>query len=148
MVNICFKQYMIWRWQQCVHIHNLIMCYYIGAQFPRIDLPSPESDQHNSNVMQTTCFHVYQHISRCIVHGRRPFNENKQCQQCVASIDSIINAKLYTIKELVVMETSIQDSRQKFYMHVIQKLLLHLLYVHIIGACQCENTHRKVFTRR
>ena len=44
---------------------------------PRIDLPSPESDHHNSNVSPRISFRVYQHIARCNVYGRRPFNENK-----------------------------------------------------------------------
>ena len=88
-------------------------------QFPRIDLPSSESDQHSSNIIPTTHVHVYQHISSYTVHGIRPFNENKQCQLCVASIDLITNAKLYTKKELVVMETSILDFHKKVYIPAI-----------------------------
>ena len=56
-------------------------------QCPRVDLPSPESDKHNSNVSPTICFHVYQHISRCTVHVRRPLNEKKHFRLYEASTD-------------------------------------------------------------
>ena len=95
---------MIWRWQQCVHIHNLIMRYYIGAQFPRIDLPSPESDQHNSNAIPTISFHIYQHISHCNVHYRHPFNEKKECQLCEVYTYAIVTEKLCTRKYSVVID--------------------------------------------
>ena len=38
------------------------------AQFPRIYLPIPESDQHNSNVSPKISFHVYQkfHVLPCM----------------------------------------------------------------------------------
>ena len=61
--------------------------------FPRMDLPGPESDQHNSNFTPTIQFHVYQHIARCNLHGRRPFNDNKPCKWCETSIDSIVTSK-------------------------------------------------------
>ena len=66
------------------------------AQCTHIDLPSPESDQHNSHVSPTIHFHVYQKIARCIVHGRCPFNDKKQCQLYEASSDSIVTTRLYT----------------------------------------------------
>ena len=34
----------------------VLRCY---AKCPRIDIPSPESDQHNNHVSHTICFHVY-----------------------------------------------------------------------------------------
>ena len=68
------------------------------AQCPRIDLPSPESDKHNSNVTPIILFHVYKHISRCTVHVRCPFNEKKQCLLCEAYTDEIDTVKLYTRK--------------------------------------------------
>ena len=74
------------------------------AQFQWIDITSPESDYHNSNVSPIIRFNVYQHSVCCTVHVRRPFNENKQCQLCEASTDSIVTTELYTRKELVMME--------------------------------------------
>ena len=60
------------------------------AQCTRTDLPILESDQHNFCINPTVSFHVYQQIERCTVHGRRPFNENKQFQLCENSSDSIV----------------------------------------------------------
>ena len=57
------------------------------VKYPHIDLPSPESDQHNFNASPTICFHAYHLIARCDVHGRGPFYENKQCQLCEATSD-------------------------------------------------------------
>ena len=39
------------------------------------------------------------------MHGRRPFNENRQCELCENYTDSTVNAKLFTIKEFVMIET-------------------------------------------
>ena len=57
------------------------------AHFPWIDLPSPESDQHNYNFIQTIFFHLYQHSLLFTVHGGRPFNEKKHCQLCETTTD-------------------------------------------------------------
>ena len=74
------------------HCKCVLSCF---AQCPRIDLPSQESYQHNSNVSLIRHFHVYQHISRCNVHNRRPFNKNRQFQFFEASTYSIVTAKIY-----------------------------------------------------
>ena len=77
------------------HCKFLLHCC---VKCPCIDLPSPESDQQNSNASPTICFHVYKHIEGCTVHVRRPFNEKKQFQLRKASTDSIVSAKSYTKK--------------------------------------------------
>ena len=45
----------------------------------------------------------------------RHFNENKQNPLCEASTDENFTAEIFTIKELVIMESSIVDFRQDFY---------------------------------
>ena len=57
------------------------------AKCPRIDIPIPESDHHNSNVRPKICFHVYKLIKRCNMHGIHPLNENKQCHLYEATSD-------------------------------------------------------------
>ena len=79
------------------------------VQYPQIDLPSSESDQHHSNVSPTIRFHVYQHISRCTVYGRQHFNKKKQCQCCEDSTDSFVSAKLHKGEDFVIMEASIVE---------------------------------------
>ena len=74
-------------------------CFFSWCvQYLWIDLPSPESDRKISNVGLTIRFHIYQQIACCNVHGRRPFNENKQCQLCEASTDANSTAQIYTRK--------------------------------------------------
>ena len=87
-------------------------------------------------------FHVHQQISLYTVHVRHPFNEKKWCQWCELSTDSVINSNLYTIKELVVMEISIVDLRQRLYIPAIHKIAFHLPHVRIIVNHHCCNTHR------
>ena len=107
---------------------------------PRIYLPSPESDQHISNVSPKIQFHVYQHMSRWDVHDWCPFNENKKFQLCEASIDAIVTAKLCMILELVMMESSIVVFHQQFCIPAIQKLAFHLPRVYIVVMHHGGNT--------
>ena len=97
-----------------------------------MDLPSPESDQHNSDVILTILFHVYQHKACFTVHGRCPFNEKKWFQLCETSTDSIVTVNIYTGKELVIIESSILEFYQYFYIPDIHKLSFHLPHVRIL----------------
>ena len=115
------------------------------AKCPRIDLTSLESDDQNLNFSPTICFHVHHIIARWTVHDRHPFNENRQCWFCESYTDSIVTAKLYTGKELVMMETSVLVFHQKLYIPDIQKLALHLLHVYILGTHHCVNSLWKSF---
>ena len=84
------------------------------AQFTCIDLPSTESDQHNSNAIRKIRFHVYQQMAHCTMDDGYPFNEKIQCQLYEAYTDKIVAAKNYTRKELVMMESSIVDFHHQF----------------------------------
>ena len=91
---------------------------------------------------------MYQHIANCNVHSRHPFNEKKQCRLCEASTYAILTETLYTRKHLVIMELSIVDFRQQFYIPAIHKLAFHLTCVRIIGTHHCGNTRQEVFKCR
>ena len=67
---------------------------------------------------------------------------------CEAYTDSIVTAKFYTRKELVVIDLSILDFRQQLYITAIHKLALNLPYVCIIGKHPFGNTHIEAFKRR
>ena len=112
------------------------------AYCPRIYLPSTESDQHKSNFTRTMRCNVYQHITCCTVRGRRPFNENKECQLCESSTDAIVTTNIYTGKELVVIESSIVGFHRDFYITAIHKLAFHLPHVYILGKHHCVNMRR------
>ena len=110
------------------------------AQCPRVDLPTTESDDNNSNFISFIRFHVYQRIARCTVHVRWPFNEKEQCHLCEAYTYVIVTAKVYTRKELEIMY-SIVYFHQYLYIPTIQKLVFHLPQVRILGTHQCVNNH-------
>ena len=131
----------------CISIIKLCIthCKFVlrcCEQCPRLDLPNPESDQHNSNIIPIIKFHVYQHIERFTVHCRRPFNEKKQFW------DAIVTAKLYNRKYLAMMESLMVDFHQDFYILDIQKLSFCLPYFCILGTHHCGNTFREAFKFR
>ena len=117
------------------------------AQCPRIYLPSPDSDQRNSNVITAISFHVYQHIACFTVNYRRPFNEKKQCQLFEDSIDSIVTTKHHKIKYIVIMDSSIVNFLQQLYIPSIHKLAFQFPHLHNIGTHHCGNTSQEAFKR-
>ena len=67
------------------------------------------------------------------------------CEQESSSDDS---TKIYTIKELVMMETTISGFCNSFHIPAIQKLAFHLPHVRILGTNHCGAMRRKAFKRR
>ena len=58
------------------------------------------------------------------------------------------STKLYTRKELVMMETTISDFNTSFYIPAIHKLAFHLPHVRILGTNHCGELRRTAFKRR
>ena len=58
------------------------------------------------------------------------------------------STKLYTRKELVMLETTISDFHTSFYIPAIQKLAFHLPHVRILGTNHCGEMRRTSFKRR
>ena len=58
------------------------------------------------------------------------------------------STKIYTRKELVMMETSISDFHKSFYIPAIKKLAFHLPHVRILGTNHCGEMRRTAFKRR
>ena len=56
--------------------------------------------------------------------------------------------KIYTRKELVMMETTIFVFRTIFYIPANQKLVFHLPHVRILGTNHCGEIWRTAFKRR
>ena len=68
-------------------------------------------------------------------------------QLCLQYMDPVPPAKLYTRKEIVIMETSIDGFHTSFFTSTIQNLLFHLPTVRIIGNNHCVGTLRETFKR-
>ena len=58
------------------------------------------------------------------------------------------STKIYTRKELVMVETTISDFRTSFYITAIQKLVFHLPHVRILGTNHCGEMWRTAFKQR
>ena len=58
------------------------------------------------------------------------------------------STKIYTRKELVMMETTISDFHTSLYIPAIQKLAFHMPHVCIIGTNHCGELRRTAFKRR
>ena len=67
------------------------------------------------------------------------------CKQESSSYES---TKLYTRKELVMMETTIYDFNTSLYIPAIQNLAFHLPHVRILGKNHCGAMRRTSFKRR
>ena len=70
---------------------------------------------NHSNKFPSISFHVYHLIARFTVHVRHPIEEKNKIQLCLQDLDTVSPAKLYTRKQIVMMETSIVDSHTSFY---------------------------------
>ena len=100
------SQHVLPHWKCVLH------CF---SNFPCIDLPDQESDMHHSNGPPSILFHIYHLIARCIVYGRHPIHERKMCCLCYRDMATVTSVKLYTRRELVMMEISIADLHTSLY---------------------------------
>ena len=57
-------------------------------------------------------------------------------------------AKLYTRKDIVLLETYITEFHDKLYIISIKKLAINFLYVHILGIQCCGKERRGTFNIR
>ena len=112
-----------------------------------VNLPIQEIDKKPEETTPSIRFHIYHIISRCNDNGRIPLKDNKICYMCKqeSSLDEF--RKIYTRKELEMMETTISDFRTSFYIPAIQKLAFHLPHVRIIGTNHCGEIRRTAFKR-
>ena len=116
------------------HWKCLLWCCY---ECPCINLPDQETDHHNSDTTPSIRFHVYHIIARCTPHGRIPLKDKKMCYICKQESSPDKSTKIYTIKELVMMETTTSVFHTCFYIPATQKLAFHLPHVRIIGTNHC-----------
>ena len=58
------------------------------------------------------------------------------------------STKMYTRKELVIMETTFFLSPTSFFITAMQKLAFHLPHVYILGTNQCGDMRHTAFKRR
>ena len=101
------------------------------------DMADQETDDKHPNPSPSIIFHIYHLISCCTKHGRLPLTNKKGFRECQQDTASGQSTKIYTRKELVMMETTISNSHTSFYIPEIEKLAFHLSHVQILGANHC-----------
>ena len=77
------------------------------AQCPSINIPGQEIDDKHTNPSPSICVNIYHLIARCTKHGRLPLSEKKSFLECQHDTTSVKSTKIYTRRELVMMETTI-----------------------------------------
>ena len=112
----------------------VLPCCY---KFPSIVLPSQEENKYTTNTCPTIRFHVNCIISRYIVHGLRTYHKHKLCSLCSTVPISYSTEKLYTQKELVLLETSVTEFHENLYISAIKKLVFNFPHVRILGTHRC-----------
>ena len=114
--------------------------------FPNVNLPDQEIYDQYSSTIPSIIFHINHIISCCSTHGRLLLTE-KNCRKCKQYPSSEQPTKIYTGKELVMMEKTISNSPTSFYIPEIHKLAFHITHVQILGTNNCGDSFRTSFKR-
>ena len=118
------------------------------AKFPSIHLPEQETDYQYLKTSPSIHFHIYYLISRCTKPDRLPLTDKKSCHKCQQYTPSGQSTKIYTRKELVMMETPISNFHTSFYIPSIQRLAFRITHVQILVTNNCGDSRRNAFKSR
>ena len=110
--------------------------------------PDQETDDHYPVTSPSIRFHIHNLIARCTKHGRLPLTDKKSCCKFQQDSASVQSTKIYTRKELVMMETTIYNFHTIFYILAIQKLAFHIPHVQIMGKNHCDDSRQNSFRCR
>ena len=120
--------------------HSLPHCKCVlrcCADCPFINIPDQEITKKHDETTPTIRFHIYHIIGRCTIHGRLSLKDKNICYMCKQESSPDKSTKIYTRKELFMMQTTISDFHTSFYIPAIHKLAFHLPHVHILGTNHC-----------
>ena len=104
------------------------------TQCTSINLPDQETYDKHPNTSPSIRFQIYHLIGRCKKHGRLTLTDKKICRKCQQDTAPGQSTKLYTRKELVMMETTISNPHTSLYIPAIQKLAFHIPHVQILDT--------------
>ena len=104
---------------------------------PCINIPEQYITKKHDKTTPTIRFHIYHIIGRCAIHGRLSLKDKNICSMCKQEYSPDKSTKIYTRKELVMMETTISDFPTSFYIPSIHNLAFHLPHVRILGTYHC-----------
>ena len=118
------------------------------AKCPGVNFPDQETDIQYSNTSPSIRFHIYHLIARCTTYVRIPLNDKIFFRKCKQDYVSEQPTKIYTRKEVVVMETIISNFHTSLYIPEINKLAFHTPHVQILGTNHCGDSRWTMFKRR
>ena len=90
------------------------------ADCPCINTPDQETTKKHDETTSSIRFHIYHIIGRCNTHGRISLKDKNICYMCKQESLPDKSTKIYTRKELVMMETTISYFHTSFYIPAIQ----------------------------
>ena len=107
------------------------------AGCPCINIPDQETTKQHEETTPSIMFHIYHIIGRCAIYGILLLKDKNICSMCKQESSAHKSTKIYTRKELVMMETTISAFHTSFYIPAIHKLDFHLPHVCILGTNHC-----------
>ena len=110
------------------------ICVVLLFKFTSIVTPNQEFQNNTQNMCPKIRFHVFKIFSYFTLHVRCTFEEKLRLELCSTVQPEKENAKVYSQKEIVLMETYISDFDKQYYIVEIKKLSFHLPYVLVIGT--------------
>ena len=108
--HIYAKAYYIAKAKMCANsqsYHGLPHCTYVlrcCVQCPSINIPDQETDDKNPKPSPSIRFHIYHLITYCTKNGTLPLTNKKRFRGCQKYTASVKSTKIYTRKELVMMD--------------------------------------------
>ena len=115
------------------------------SDFPCINIPDQETTKKHEETTPSIRFQVYHIIGSCTAHGKIPLKDKKICYMCEQESLPDKSTKIYTRKDLVMMETTISDFHTSFYILAIPKLAFNLPHVRLLGTNHCGEMRRTDF---
>ena len=93
---------------------------YCCDKWPSIVIPSHEANKDTTNTCLTIIFHVYHNVLHCNMHGLPTYYKQTTCSFYYKMTISYRTEKVYTKKELVLLETSIPEFQESFHISEIK----------------------------
>ena len=104
------------------------------ADCPCINITYQETTKKHEEKTPSIRFHIYHIIGCCTTHRRISLKDKSICYMCKQESLPDKSTKIYTRKDLVMMETTISNFHNSFYVPAIHKLDFHMPHVRILGT--------------
>ena len=117
------------------------------AKCPKIHLPAQETYYQYPDTSPSIIFQIYHLNARCTKHVSITLTYRGNCRKCQQDTAWGQSTKINTIKELVMMDTTISNFHTSFYIPAIKKLAFHIPHVQILGRNHCGDYCRTYFKR-